>query len=815
MKKIFISCALTLLGICTSMKAQVSDVNVIVSPMAQYTWWDKDLSLGNIPFWGVRAGFGFGPIIEFRALYEQSYNLKADLNRINWKPAQNWADKLDHTNAEIKRYGGEIKVNVWNAFRLTPYITAGAGVMDFKYNEATPGGNESYKESQLYGSLGAGLKINMSKRVVLSLEGKNTLFNLNKNNRYTNPNVNSDKVLQNWSAGASLDFYLGGNDYSNETEIGKAYRNMFSNGFRGVTFVVDPGITYIDFNDKSNFKDQYFIGASAGVDFSPLVGIRGFYYHATEMPNKLNFKFNKDMKIYGGNLVTKLNFARGIVPYLTVGGGYLNAKSQPDNTKDIKSGYFAFAGAGIEIPLFKYFALYGNVNGMVNQQDNPDISNITAPSDVNFNIMYQAGLKFNFGLSNKDAQKIYEKDIENRLASQKELNNKELNELRANKEKLIQSYEDKLASQKELSDKELNELKAEKEKVIKIYEDKLSELNDKLAKAALRNDKDEVEKLIDRKKEIETSLIQTKQENESLGDINKTIKITPSQFEILVNRVVEKIEYNNAKEGNNKKQADNNLSDLDKILLINALQKSQTCAMPITEVQAKQAPSDDKTNALLEKMDKVLDKMDQSYDSMVKMNALQNQRVNHAVQVANEVSQHAIRDSYRDSAPVEDKVIIVNPDSKSKIVETAVVAPQNTIQAVTPYNKFWFEGLGVLGGCSISDGFRGQFGARAYKPINASNFEFVPDINISFGKSIEFGVSANLVYNINFDKIPVVVPYVGLGFGYFSANKTRFASNVMVGTYFKDILNGGLFAEYSVHGLFRENMISVGYRFLF
>lgn len=783
MKKKIILCALSVLGIGTSIKAQVSDVSVIISPTAQYTWWDKDLSLGSTPFWGVRAGFGFGPIVELRALYEHSYNLKSDLKRINWNPAKEWAEKLENTNAEISRYGGEIKVNLWNAFRLTPYVTAGGGVMDFKYKGSTASPNDDYKESQLYGSLGAGLKINFSKRVVLSLEGKNTLFNLSLMNRYRNPSASKDKVLQNWSAGASLDFYLGGADYSDESKVGKAYRDMFSNGFRGITFVVEPGMTYIDFNDKSNFNDQYFLGGSAGVDFSPLVGLRGFYYQATQDPKTLNFKFNNDMKMYGGNLITKLNFARGIVPYLTIGGGYLDVKSQTDNLKPLKSGYFAFAGAGLEIPLFKYMSLYGNVNGMVNQQDNPDINDVMSPSDVKFNVMYQAGLKFNFGLSNRDGDKIYRREIEERLASQKEVSNKELNELRADRERMITRYEERI-----------------------------SDLNDKLAKAALNNEKEEVERLISKKKEVENRLEQTRVEREVYdNNSSKTVKITPSQFERLVNKVVENIESKNIIKESSEKSVENSLTDLDKILLINALQNNQLNIAPLNQQNGNE--STPQTNALLDKMDKILDKMDKSYDNMMTMNALQNQKVSKAAEVAAEVAaQSAIKDSYRNSAPVQDKVIVINPDNRAS--ET-IVEGSNNMKLLVSSNKYWFEGLGVIAGCSLSDTFRGHFGARAYKPINTSNFEFVPDITVNLGKSTTFGVSANLVYNLNFDKIPVVIPYVGLGIGYFSANNTGLASNVMLGAYFRNILDGRLFVEYSAHGLFSENMLSVGYRFLF
>ena len=65
---------------------------------------------------------------------------------------------------------------------LTPYVTAGAGVMKMKYDDAAV--SKNYEEKQLYTALGAGLKINLSKRVALALEAKDYIFNVDHNNRF-------------------------------------------------------------------------------------------------------------------------------------------------------------------------------------------------------------------------------------------------------------------------------------------------------------------------------------------------------------------------------------------------------------------------------------------------------------------------------------------------------------------------------------------------------------------------------------------------------------------------------------------------------
>ena len=80
MKKLsLVLCATMLAGIGSKAMAQVQDVSFTVAPVVGYTNWDSKLNLGDSPFWGVRAGFGFGPLVEIRGIYERSFDLKGKL----------------------------------------------------------------------------------------------------------------------------------------------------------------------------------------------------------------------------------------------------------------------------------------------------------------------------------------------------------------------------------------------------------------------------------------------------------------------------------------------------------------------------------------------------------------------------------------------------------------------------------------------------------------------------------------------------------------------------------------------------------------
>ena len=394
------------------LQAQVSDVSVIVSPTAGYTFWNKQLNVGNSAFYGARVGFGFGPILELRGNYERSFDLKGKLQGTGWNVANEFAGKLENSKITYERIGGDLKLNLWNNARFTPYVIGGAGVLKFHYDDVVNAGHRVHEE-QLYGNVGAGLKINIVPRVAFTLEARNVFFNAAPGSQYVA--AGTENTLQNWSALASLDFYLGGAPAAKD-EVSRAYRQTFSGGFRGLRFVAEPSAAYLNFRDNSSFGDTWMLGLSAGVDFSTLVGVRGFYYRATDTPDALSTKLNGGLSIYGANLLTRLNVPRGVTPYLSLGAGYLNVDdkySQHDaRFANAKSGWFALGGGGLEVPLHRVVSVFGSAEAMLMEQENPKLTEAANPSSIKVNWMYRLGLRFNLGLKAKNGTATYQKLVQ-------------------------------------------------------------------------------------------------------------------------------------------------------------------------------------------------------------------------------------------------------------------------------------------------------------------------------------------------------------------------------------------------------------------
>ena len=767
MKKLsLVLCAALLAGMGSKALAQVQDVSFTVAPVAGYTHWDSKLNFGDSPFWGVRAGFGFGPLFEIRGIYERSFDLKGKLKKESNSPAwlTNWADKLEDSNVDITRYGGELKLNLWSNAFLAPYLTAGGGVMEMGYT-ATPvgGAAASYKEKQIYGAGGVGLKFNLGRRVALSLEGKDIIFNVNKNNRYLASPADGGEQLHNWTGQASLDIYFGGRAHRAGDAVSRAYRNMYTDGFRGVKFVLEPGVAYADFAKESGLEPQWFVGGSAGFDFSSIFGIRGFYYSATKKPNTLDIDLNNELRLYGGNFIARLNMPLGLTPYLTIGAGYREVTGKFVPTIEgatPKSGLFLLGGGGLEIPLSKYIALYGNVNAMLSEQENPAITSVTDPADVKINAFYQAGVRFNIGRSNRDGRALY------------------------------QSYGDaqtqaEVARLQEANLEELNELRAD-------YDARIKKLNDELADAVARRDTVTVTRVLREKSQVADHISNVDNQTTQLATQTakgRTITLTKAQFDALVNQVVSDLKREKGAKLSVADITGSSLNDLDKILLLNALYRSPYAAPQVQQLQDAKV---DPNIALVKRLDQVIDRLEAINSTQIQQGAKSGDDV------------RLLDQQLQNQLDRREHIVVAGQNDKGDVYAQEVKVKKAN-------ETFTFNRAALFAGPNFGDQLGLNVGARAYLQILDSKFDLVPDFYLDFGKKLGFGLNANVHYNLPTEG--AFAPYVGLGLG---VNRlggvTRVLPNLVVGTSLTKVLGGHLFVDYTARGSFRNNQVAVGYR---
>ncbi len=433
-KKIPLLCtALVALLSFNGAKAQVKDASITVGGGFQYEFLDDALNIDNAMLWGLRAGFGFGPIVELRGVYDRSFGIKSKLNGSEWNIDPVFQDKMTERRIDIERYGAELKFNLLDGYILAPYLLVGGGIQNMKYELPIADQKiETMKTDHLYFSGALGFKINLAPRVALNLSGNYLGFRTDLLNPYVNLAKASEKVdkhglalMNNFSARAGLSVYLGGYDPRGGNEVSHAYRDFFSNGFRGMVFTIEPSILYMDFNQNSywNTRDSWFYGGQVGVDFNNTFGVRGFYYQAGKPGQKLNFDFDKERAMYGGYFTGRLNLPRGVTPYINLGAGYLDAKLSEEATELDKANLhdvvFGMAGVGLEVPLFRYISVFGSANFIAHPAPGIKTTSVTKSSQILAkNMAYQCGIRFNLG---KPARH-YQFDTEEDKATQERIN---------------------------------------------------------------------------------------------------------------------------------------------------------------------------------------------------------------------------------------------------------------------------------------------------------------------------------------------------------------------------------------------------------
>ena len=774
------------------MKAQVSDISLNLTPAANYTWWDSQMFIENGPMVGGMIGIGLGRNLELRGIYEQSIDLKSTLNSLNM-PGE-FVDKFSARTVDVSRWGGEFKANIPTGSTLEPYLTLGSGVQKLKYDEL--------KQEQIYISGGLGAKYNLTDRVTLNLAAKLHAFNLDPSsilrindpeadgfNDWIDENITNDKML-NWSLNLGVQFYLGGRNTRNYSELDRAIAKQNDRGLSGLRLVFEPGGAYINFDNSTNLRDTYLLGAALGVDFNDYIGLRGFYYRSTE-DKKISLDFDK-MAMYGADFLAKLNVSSGIVPYLTVGGGYMNVYENYVGVDEnpfvpTNSGYFAKAGVGLSIPVSRYFEIFGAANLLYTTDKDPE--NIESTEDLKKHTMFNAGLKFNIGKS-----------------------------YRANK--AMDSYIDQRVSSRTM-----------------MYEQRIAELNKELNNAYAQNDSRKAAQIMSERQRLETELVAAMDEPDvvhttpvapttyaAAGDTAVTtttatraedqtmIRLTPQELESLVDKVVQGVGAPVLK----KETPEERLDRLERLIMSGGA--ARVAQQPATfSQQPEVAQSQAEAATAKNQEESVTKRIDESNREL--LNEIR--RISDRI----EDNSRRIDNAYRQQQSGSDRTVIVSPGVGGRNQTPFVTAPQMQPGAGQSgmyqdpsqgQATSWviYKGLSPFLGMNFGDKSSFIFGIKGNYGFSSSRFAFVPDLYFGIGSKVAYGLNANVTYPLFVDNQTLFTPYVGVGLGINKVDNFKFGVNLIGGTYV-NIGNGSLFVEYTSRQFFDNNVVSMGYRFNF
>jgi hypothetical protein len=733
--------------------SQVRDITFTVSPVVEHIWWNNDLSLENSTWMGLKAGFGFGPLFELRGFYQRVGNVE---NKMLMPEGVMITEPLFITGeSDITRYGGEMKVNLSQGGLLAPYITLGGGVQAMDHLlplSEEDSDSPTLKEEQLFGVLGIGTKFHLSDRMVLSLEARNSFFGMNNNspllsNSYS---VEESGRLHNWSAAASLDFYLGGSN-PDEGSVAEAYRKLLADGFHGMKFVLEPGGTYINFHDESPLHNHYLLGVSAGVDFTSLVGIRGFYYKSTEEVDKLSLSMGDHLTIYGANLIARLNQPRGVNPYLQLGAGRMDVAEDyvaRDGFGMPESRNFAFGGAGLEIPLSRYVALYGSASAMLTSESGVETTEMINPSQVKTSMLYNAGVRLNLGRSAEyGADALFSSQLDKAMADERVARNKEINSMRAE------------------------------------YESRLAALDDQRALAEAQGDTvrarallAEQSRTVQEKNRMEQTLTVMDNEEQIPYDSmtgDRVLRMSSNDLAQLVDRVVDEVRrdtryipyYGMQPTADGRQQ----------------FQPIQETSRQDELRSEEMARLEQQNNELTRRLDELTIRLDEA--------------------------------SRRGTSSSETIVITDRGGSTAAPAVSPMTGYTGGKSAARDNRTFKWNRLSLYTGPGFGDLSAWHLGVRGHMQISNTSLDFMPEFYAAMGSKSGVGISGNIVWNIeNFSTR--FTPYLGLGLGIFHGEKVHSGTNIIIGTTL-NLGSGAFFTDYSIRNYFKQNQLAVGYRFVF
>ncbi len=755
--------------------AQVRGVSYSLSPTGSAMSWNKQSGLDGGYMYGGQLGFGFGRYVELSGLYMISSNVKTNLGEIDFLSPYAILRTTEHASffqqrdVDITRYGGNLTFNIGSGI-LIPYVSAGTGIIGIDPQNRP-------KSEHVYLSGGAGIKYSLDDRFTLNVGVDNMWYRYNPAKTFMSDGdlnmlgINrltvQDKEIGNWALTAGLTGYLGGRNPSHMSDLDKDLQQQFSGGFRGISLIVEPTVGIIQFNDKLPYRaDQRFAGGSAGFDFGPYVGLRGFYFRGLEEDEWT--KFDK-FAMYGGEMKFRLNDAStGIVPYLSIGAGYIDVNNEYEGRRVATDKPFALGGGGVELKLNDTFKLFGSAKAVLVSSD--DLSDVNSTESISNSWMFNGGISFALG-SKRKTQVVRYVDSEGRIREATTARDREILDLReqiaraeAQATKATKPDSVKFITLPVLEDGEIYIRFGKTASMKVVSEDSHKEMmSEKVATGSSSLSASDIELI---RLMIQSALRETLREN---GIISASSRAARIDTVVVVQRIIE--QQDGAK---------------------------QTDTRP-TELQIKvEGPE---TKVVDEKAieDRILSRLEGLQNDTV-LSALQRQ--------------------VRELQQKMDNMPTSATDQRTGVV-TSAESTQRDPNAIERMN---LEGVSANAGFNVAGKpFQFLLGVRAdYGDVFGGRFRMMPDVTIGFINTLSYNVNMNLIANVRVDAFDPWRPYAGFGLGIlgFSEPPTGVKGvqgtfNLLVGAE-KPIGNSNaVFLEYMNMNLFKFNRLQAGYRFNF
>ncbi|MHB1225585.1 MAG: hypothetical protein ACYC2G_16280 [Gemmatimonadaceae bacterium] len=365
---------------------QAQELRYTLTPTAQWVKWDDELGIDDAYLYGGRAGFSFGQFIELQGYYLNRGRINTHFDRIGLDLVDTARRSLD-----IQNYGADIVVNL-SPTQLKPFIRAGGSLLRFK-----PENGEATRQIAL--RYGGGIRFGNPGQLQLQLYAEDLLFRVDRNRLagvpVVTPDPDASKLRHNLAYGAGLTVPLGGATSGDDRP---SYR------LGNVSIPVEPFGGVFNFDDDLDLDGQNVAGVRTGLDFGPLVGLRGYYWRGVDD----GFSELTGVQSWGGEAQFRLNAGSGLNPYLIAGAGQLDFRSDYDAGEADAGGSITapvdrtmlILGGGVSLELSQRLRLNVAARDHLFNAEG-DVEDASRADDLSSNWMFTAGLGFNIGGSTR------------------------------------------------------------------------------------------------------------------------------------------------------------------------------------------------------------------------------------------------------------------------------------------------------------------------------------------------------------------------------------------------------------------------------
>ncbi len=364
-------------------------IGVTAVPSIQRIEWSDKLAFQNDDMYGGRLALQFGKWIELQPFYFTRDNYGVDSSRAGELFGPLSAGK----KIDMRYYGSNVQFNLSDG-PIVPFARVGAGILRLKPDSAD-------RQDRITVTAGGGLRFGIG-GLNAELFAEQLTFRMNPRSLFGPDTAGAETpTLRNLVYGAAVTIPL-----STMRETADS-----DGGLRGSTAPIEPFVGVLRYAGENNLPDQELAGVRAGFDFSPVFGIRGFYWRGVND--------DRDAVVpvtgYGGETQFNLNTGPGISPFLVLGAGRIDYGSDfADSLGEGRVDKTALiVGGGASLRLTDRLRLNGAIRDYIMTVDD-DLDAVASTGDITHNTMITAGLTIAFGGSRgmTEADRVRERDRE-------------------------------------------------------------------------------------------------------------------------------------------------------------------------------------------------------------------------------------------------------------------------------------------------------------------------------------------------------------------------------------------------------------------